>query len=157
MGRKRVYTKKRLKEEVERYFASITRKVKVTEKIDTGRRDKSGHVIYEQKPVTNQHGQQLEVVEYLVPPTVGGLCEFLGIHRDTWHEYCQLEEFSDTTTRAQGRLRAWREEQLLTRKDVKGIIFDLENNYGYKEQKDVHITGSVEDFLREQGEGVQTF
>ena len=27
MGRKRVYTKKRLKEEVERYFASITRKV----------------------------------------------------------------------------------------------------------------------------------
>lgn len=157
MGRKRAYTKKRLKEEVERYFATITRMVKVTEKVDTGRRDKSGHVIYEQKPVTNQLGQQLEVVEYLVPPTVGGLCEFLGIHRDTWHEYCQQEEFSDTTTRAQGRLRAYREEQLLIRKDVKGIIFDLENNYGYKEQKDVHITGSVEDFLREQGEGVQAF
>ena len=100
------------------------------------------------------------VTEYLVVPSVGGLCEFLGIHRSTWAEYCSQEEFSDTTTRVQGRLRAWREEQLLTRKDVKGIIFDLENNYGYKEHRDVRITGSVEDFLKtqlEQGEEAQRF
>jgi hypothetical protein len=38
---------------------------------------------------------------------------------------------------ARGRLRAWREEQLLTRKHVKGIIFDLENNYGCRQKHQV--------------------
>ena len=77
-----------------------------------------------------------------MPPTVGGLCQFLGIHRSTWAEYCDHEEhpeFSDTTTRARGRLRAYLEQQLLVRKDVKGIIFDLQNNHGYSEKRQVEL------------------
>lgn len=163
MANKPKYSKKTLREAVERYFKSITRKVKLTEKVATGKKDKDGHVIYKDEPVINELGEQVEIIEYLVVPSVGGLSDFLGIHRSTWDNYCDADkhpEFFDTTTYAQGRMRTWREEQLHTRKDVKGLIFDLENNYGYKEHKDIHVTGSVEEFLKtlgDQGEGVQQF
>lgn len=142
MARPKKYTKKTLSDGVERYFLSITRTVPVTEKRETGRLDSRGHMIYEQVPVVNNLGQEATVTEYIVPPTVGGLCAFLGIHRSTWAGYCdpaQHPEFSDTATRARGRMRAWREEQLLLRKDVKGIIFDLQNNYGYSERRQVEL------------------
>lgn len=160
MARKKNYTPETLQRAVEKYFKTITRKVKVTEKVDTGKKDSSGHVIWENRPVTNCLGKELEVTEYLVPPSVAGLCEFLGIHRSTWAEYCSQEEFSDTTSHARGRMQGWREEQLVTRKDVKGIVFDLENNYGYRERQHIQVSGSIEDFLKEQtesGEGVQQF
>lgn len=139
MARPKKYTKKELEAAVERYFDSISRIVGLTEKVDTGRRDGSGHVIYESKPVVNKLNQQVMVTEFVVPPTVGGLCEFLGIHRSTWAEYCKMEKFSDTTTRARGRMRAWCEDQLLVRKDVKGIIFNLQNNYDYKERREIDL------------------
>lgn len=135
MSRPRKYTPNTLKKAVNDYFDSISRLVPLTEKKNTGRKDGDGHVIYEEVPVLNRLGAQATVLEYLVPPTVGGLCEHLGIHRSTWADYCDAQqhpEFSDTTTHARGRMRAWLEEQLLTRKDVKGIVFDLQNNYGYQ-------------------------
>ena len=142
MARPRKYSKKALREAVDRYFDSITRMVAVTEKQDRGRRDDKGHIVFDEVPVTNRLGEQVEVLEYVVPPTVGGLCEALGIHRSTWAEWCDPNkhpEYSDTTTHARGRMRAWCEEQLLIRKDVKGIIFNLQNNYDYKERHEVDL------------------
>lgn len=142
MARPKKYNKKTLEEAVDRYFASITRTVTVTELVETGERDSMGHKIYERKSVLNSLGEEAKVEEYIVPPTVGGLCQALGIHRSTWTEYCDNElhpEFSDTTTRARGRLRAYLEQQLLIRKDVKGIIFDLQNNHGYSEKRQVEL------------------
>ena len=142
MARPRKYSKKALREAVDRYFDSITRMVAVTEKQDRGRRDDKGHIVFDEVPVTNRLGEQVEVLEYVVPPTVGGLCEALGIHRSTWAEWCDPNkhpEYSDTTTHARGRMRTWCEEQLLIRKDVKGIIFNLQNNYDYKERHEVDL------------------
>ncbi len=142
MGAPRKFTKKSLEREVERYFQSITRTVTVMEKKETGERDDKGHMIYVSVPVINNLGEEMKVTEYIVPPSVGGISDFLGIHRSTWTEYCdetEHPEFSDTTTRARGRMRAWREQQLVTRKDVKGIIFDLQNNYGYSEKRQVEL------------------
>lgn len=142
MGRPKKYTRKTLEEAVDRYFASITRIVTATELIETGGRDDKGHKIFERHPIINSLGEEAEIEEYIVPPTVGGLCRFLEIHRSTWAEYCDPEmhpEFSDTTTRARGRLRAYLEQQLLTRKDVKGVIFDLQNNHGYSEKRQVEL------------------
>lgn len=151
------YTKKKLEEEVEAYFASITRKVPVTELIDSGKKDDKGHVIYEKVPVKNNLGQIVTVTEYIVPPSIEDLSLFLGIHRSTWCNYCDKEkypQFFDTTTRAQGRIRAYLVRESLTRsgKDVKGILFNLENNYGYSEK--VEVSGGIEDFLSKQtGQG----
>ena len=142
MARPRKYTKKSLAEAVERYFASITRIVPVTELVETGERDDKGHKIYQRKTVINALGEEAWVEEFIIPPTVAGLCGYLEIHRSTWAEYCdpdQHPEFSDTTTYARGRLRGYLEQQLLTRKDVKGIIFDLQNNHGYSEKRQIGL------------------
>lgn len=163
MGRMKEYTAESLRRAVDKYFKSITRKVTVKEKYDTGKKDKSGHTIYAERPVLNCLGKEVVITEFLVPPSVAGISEFLGIHRSTWDNYCNPEkypEFFDTTTYARGRMQGWREEQLVTRKDVKGIVFDLENNYGYRERKSFEVTGGVEDFLMNQaetGEGMQEF
>lgn len=142
MGRPKKYTERTLRKAVEAYFDSITREVAMTEKVDTGRKDADGHKIFENVPVINKRGEQVKITEYLVPPTVGGLCEHLGIHRSTWAEYCDENahpEFSDTTTRTRGRMREYLEQQLLIRKDVKGVIFSLQNNYGYTERREVEL------------------
>lgn len=145
-GRPRKYSPKQLERLAEDYFKTISRLVKVTEQAPTGQRDANGHMIFESKPVKNQLGEEIWATEYLVPPTVAGLCRTLGIDRATWGRYCNGElhpEMAEVTERIRDQLRAWNEEQLLTRpgKDLKGIIFNLENNYGYKERHSVEHSG----------------
>lgn len=139
MGRKPKFTEKSLRQSVDRYFLSISRRMPVMESVPTGKLDSYGHTVYEQVPVLNGLGEPAMVTQFLVPPTVEGLCGFLGIHRSTWASWCAEGTFSDTTAYVRGRMLCWREEQVLTRKDVKGLIFDLENNYGYSERKKLEL------------------
>lgn len=154
MGAKKKYTETSLRKAVDKYFRTISREKTVTEEVATDQRDSMGHVIYEKKPVVNGLGEELKITEYLIPPTVGGLSAFLGVHRSTWNAWCDGElhpEFQDVTQDAMGRIHAYLEQESLTRpgKDLKGVIFNLENNYGYKEQKSVEIggTGGFEKYL----------
>lgn len=151
MGRQKKYNGNKLRKAVEAYFDSISRHIVVKEPVPTGERDEKGHMIFIDQPVLNDNGEEIERLEYLVPPTVGGLCLYLGISRDTWAEYQKLEETSAACKMAKDRLLAWNEEQLMLRsgKDVKGIVFNLEANYDYSERMDVSVHGGVEDFLRE--------
>lgn len=157
------YTPRGLEKAVRRYFDSISRDVPVTVRGATGELDKFGHKVYADVPVVNRLGEPVVRIEYFEPPTVSNLCLYLGIHRSTWAEYAKDPAFSDTATYARGVMRAWNEQQLLTRpgKDVRGIEFNLENNFGYREKKDVAVAGmSVEEYLRtleESGEGGQEF
>ena len=161
MGAPKKYTPEELDRAVKQYFKSITRSVKLTEKRPTGKKDKMGHEIYVTVPVLNLLGKEVFVTEYLVPPTVGDLSAALGIHRDTWNAYCKEEEFSDTTTYAQGCIHAYLEREMLTRsgKDLKGVQFNLENNFGHKQR--IELTNdTMEGFLRkalEEGAECQTF
>lgn len=158
MARPKKFTAVKLRKEVCRYFDSISRTVTVTEKKDSGERDSHGHVIWKTVEVYNNLGEPLQKKEFIIPPTVGGLCEFLGIHRSTWNDYCNPElhpEFSDTTTRARGSMRAYLETELLTRKDVKGVIFDLQNNYGYTEKKEIEIGDAAKRMLALQSMTVE--
>lgn len=144
------YTPEKLEKAVLKYFKSISRKKVLTHSVATGEKDSMGHVIYKEEPVLNQLGKPVEVTEYIVPPTVGGLCAFLGIHRSTWNDYCNDEAFADTTTYAQGLRHAYLEQENLTRpgKDLKGIQFDLENNFGYRERTQHSVAfEKLEDFL----------
>lgn len=153
MARPKKFTAAKLRKEVERYFDSISRTITVKEKKDSGERDKDGHVVWEFVDIINDLGEPLKRREFIIPPTVGGLCEFLGIHRSTWNDYCNPElhpEFSDTTTRARGSMRAYLETELLTRKDVKGVIFDLQNNYGYTDRKEIEIGSETKKLMAMQ-------
>lgn len=141
MGRSKKYTPNKLDKAAREYFASICRTADVTEKYDTGRKDEYGHTVYDTRPVYADNGQIIRRKEYIIPPTIGGLCQALDISRQTWAAYCNDEEYLDTTSRVRGQIRAYLEQELLTRAgaDVRGIIFDLENNYGYSHKRETEL------------------
>ncbi len=140
MGRTKKYgTGQALRRAVEGYFASISRVKPVMEACNTGEKDQWGHFILEWRPVKNARGEDMTDIEFVIPPTVGGLCRYLGISRDTWSQYCSRErnpQFSETTEWAREQLLAWREKELMTRpgKDLTGVMFDLRMNYGMSER-----------------------
>lgn len=140
MAKPREYTPEKLERAVNKYFLSITRRVVRKEMVPTGERDSKGNMIYEQRPIINCLGKETEITEYILPPSVSDLCQALGIHRSTWAEYCDHQmhpEFTDLTEQTRERMRAWNERELLTRpgKDIKGVIFNLQANYGYSGEK----------------------
>ena len=145
MGRNRKYqSDAALRKAAERYFASISRTVTVMEERRTGEKDSWGHFATEWVPVVNDLGEEVTVREYVVPPSVGGLCGYLGISRETWGRYCDGDEnpqFAETVRWIRGELRGYLEDQLLVRsgKDLKGVIFSLQNNYGMSEKRTVEL------------------
>lgn len=127
---------------VEGYFTSISRTETAAEWVDTGEKDAWGHPVKELQEMKTDKGEPITYRRYVLPPTVSGLCQALGIHRSTWWEYCdgdKYPEFQDVVTMAQERICGWNEEQLVTRKDVRGIIFALQNNYGWKQKQEVEL------------------
>ena len=110
--------------------------------VDSGKRDDKGHVILIPVPVKNTLGEEVEVTEYIIPPSMHELCAFLHIDRATWSRYMgESEEFAAVGERVRERMKAWNEHEMLTRpgKDLKGILFNLTNNYGYSEKKEVEL------------------
>lgn len=140
VGAPKKYTKETLEAAVREYFASITREVVIQERVPTGKKDAWGHDVYEWRDVENNLGQIAKRTEYLVPPTLGGLCIHLGIANSTWTRWrdpAKYKSFKKIIEYVDDRLIAWRKEQVLLRKDVKGLIWDLEVNHGVgKEQKE---------------------
>lgn len=133
-------TSKALMREVRQYLDSISRTVEVTEQVATREVDEKGHPIYERKPVYNDRGEIIHTREYLVPPTITGICLHLGITPGKWKQWCDHQahpELEEATEWVAGILQAWSEEQLLTRKDVRGVVFHLQNNHGYTQKMEV--------------------
>lgn len=129
-GRPRKYkTAKALQSAIDRFFQSISRTVAA--------RDEAGEVIL------NDNGEEIYLTEYIRPPSISAMCLFLGIDRSTWQNYCDKElypEFFRTTMRTRARIECYLEEQLITRqKSVQGIIFNLQNNYGWKEKRELEL------------------
>lgn len=127
-GRPKKYAAKSFERAVERYFNSIRRTVPA--------RDEGGTVL------KNDLGEELMVTQYVVPPTVTGLCLALGIDRGTWQNYAdggKNPEMAAVCRGAKLRMEAYLEEELLTRNKVDGIKFNLENNYGWKRKQEVEL------------------
>ena len=137
MGAPKKYTPKALEKAVKKYFKSISRTVTATEPKPTGKLDKYGHMIYEEHTVYNDLGYPVTYTEYIVPPTVADLCAFLKIDRSTWNNYSNDPEYFDTVTHARGRMYAYLERESLIRpgKNLKGIIFNIENNYNAEQKR----------------------
>ena len=133
-GRPKKYkSKKALYEAVEDYFASICCTITVHNEI--------GDV------VVNDLGDPIIQKKYVVPPTISGLCLRLGIDRRTWNNYCDEKlhpEFQIITSTAKARIEAWLEEELICReKNVRGVIFNLQNNFGWREKKEMELGGET--------------
>ena len=149
MRKKKYSTARALERKIEEYFRTISRTVTVQERVGTGRMDSHGHEIFVFKPILNDAGEEIKRLDFVVPPTITGLCRYLGMTRESWSEYGRREGYADVCAAAKDVMRQYNEEELLRREgsQVKGVIFNLQNNYGYTDKAEVKV-GGVEDYLR---------
>ena len=134
MGRRKVYkTEKAFEKAIEKYFDSISRTVPVVVKDENGMPQK----------IRNDKGDFITKREFIIPPTISALCIFLGISRQTFNSYSDPDknpEFAEIIADVKLRIASYLEEQLCTRsKGVQGIIFNLQNNYGWSEKKELEL------------------
>ena len=123
---------------IDKYFSSISYTVPVT--------DSAGTII------TDIDGEMVEKTVYISPPDVMSLCLFLGICESTWENYSSKEKYPDYAPiceRAKMRMEAYLREVLVTREkgSLQGVIFNLQNNYGWRDKKTVDLGEETMDAL----------
>lgn len=77
------------------------------------------------------------------PYTITGLCIALDICRDTLSEYMKNDEFSDTIKKAKLKVENYLEKHLITDSSTTGIIFNLKNNFGWSDKRELEHSGNV--------------
>ena len=80
--------------------------------------------------------------EKVFAPTVEGLAFALGMTRKTLIEYEKKDEFCNTIKRAKQRIGIALEQRLYGN-NVTGIIFNLKNNFGWKDKTEQDISATV--------------
>lgn len=75
------------------------------------------------------------------PYTVTGLALALETNRETLINYENRDEFFDTIKNAKLKCENFAEESLWTEKIAAGVIFNLKNNYGWKDKVEVENYG----------------
>ena len=124
------YSERSLSAAVDRYFASIRRTVAAVERVETGEK---GSKAYEERPILSDTGEPIYYREYVVAPTLWGLCESLGISLTEWGRLSDRTlhpELQEAVRRAGALMREWKEQTLLTKKDVRGLIYHIQNRLG---------------------------
>ncbi len=77
------------------------------------------------------------------PLTITGLALSLDTNRQTLINYEEKEEFFDTIKKAKLICENFAEEYLYTGKNVAGAIFNLKNNYAWKEEQTHKLKGGI--------------
>lgn len=84
------------------------------------------------------------------PYTMSGLAYALNMSRQSLINYSKDEEFFDTIKKAREKVEVMLEENLYRLGNNSGIIFNLKNNYGWKDNVEVtnkHELNKVEELL----------
>jgi hypothetical protein len=85
-----------------------------------------------------------DCIQRQVPLTMSGLAIALGMSRQALIQYEGRDGFSDTVKQARAKVERQLEEGLLTReRQVAGHIFNLKNNFGWKDVQEVEHTHTV--------------
>jgi len=108
---------------VEGYFDSITYIEELT--------DKKG------EPILNQRGKPIKIMRFAVPPSIPALCLQIGITHPTWQNYSKKEGFKEVCGVARQIIEAYLMQELNTRDNPRGVIFNLQNNYSMAEKHEV--------------------
>ena len=72
-----------------------------------------------------------------IPYTITGLALHLGTNRQTLINYENRDEFFDAINTAKLRCEHFAERSLWQPKIATGVIFNLKNNYGWRDQREV--------------------
>jgi len=79
-----------------------------------------------------------------IPLTITGLGLALDMSRETLLRYGEKEQFSDTIKKAKQICQNFAEQYLYTGKNVAGAIFNLKNNYNWREEQSLNIQGEID-------------
>jgi hypothetical protein len=81
--------------------------------------------------------------ENIRPLTISGLALALDTNRQTLLNYKNYGDgYFDSIKKAKERVENWTEEQLYRKTQVVGVIFNLKNNYDWKDKTELdHTTG----------------
>lgn len=129
-----------LYDKIQHYFNSITRTCPAYDMV-FDYKDEVGKDVFKQVPRLNNAGEQVHITEYFERPSVLGLCAHIGITRETLLQYEKDEEFSDAIKKAKSKIEQYLEEQLYRKDQVTGIIFNLKNNFGWKDKQEINHGG----------------
>lgn len=125
-------TVEELQSKIDEYFQSCYEEVWEEKTF----RDKKGkETSKEWVPVLDRSGKIKKVL--VRPFTITGLALALDTSRETLLDYEDRPEFSDTIKRAKEIIHNYVEEQLMTRAAPTGVIFNLKNNWGWKDKTEV--------------------
>lgn len=133
---------KELQNKIQHYFDSITKTFPAFDTV-LDHKDEGGNDIFKRVPRVNNAGEQVNITEYFERPSVLGLCAHIGITRETLLQYENNPEFSDTIKKAKSRIEQYLEEQLFRKDQVTGIIFNLKNNFGWKDKQEIEHSGEI--------------
>ncbi|GKX27856.1 hypothetical protein SH1V18_03360 [Vallitalea longa] len=123
-----------LDKKIEEYFNQLTRNVLA--------RDKQGNIVTDadDNPVYEEIEKEA--------PTILSLCVYLTTQRETFNQYAKgtyddkENNFSEIIALAKQRIESYAEQCLFdkTRKNPAGIIFNLKNNFDWKDKKEIETT-----------------
>lgn len=71
------------------------------------------------------------------PYTVSGLANALDLTRQSLLNYEENDEFFDTIKRAKSKIEQFAEECLFVGSNTAGVIFNLKNNYNWKDKQEI--------------------
>lgn len=77
------------------------------------------------------------------PPTVTGLALALDMTREGLIHYGEKEEFADTIKKAKQQVEQFNEERLISGNSVAGVIFNLKNNFNWKDKTEQEVSSTV--------------
>lgn len=85
------------------------------------------------------------------PYTITGLCLSLDVDRKTLLNYEERDEFFHTIKKAKLMVENYLEKRLINDNSTTGIIFNLKNNFDWKDKQEIEHSGKVklEDVLDE--------
>ena len=83
------------------------------------------------------------------PYTITGLALALDLDRKSIINYSEQDEFFHTIKKAKLQVENYLEERLINDTSTTGIIFNLKNNYGWKDkQENINVGVSYEDYIK---------
>jgi hypothetical protein len=86
------------------------------------------------------------------PPTVTGLALALDMTREGLIHYGEKEEFADTIKKAKQQVEQFNEERLIAGNSVAGVIFNLKNNFNWKDKTEQEVSSTVKTVYIEKEE-----
>jgi hypothetical protein len=84
------------------------------------------------------------------PLTVSGLAYTLGMSTETLRAYGEKDGFSATVNKAKQKVERSIESGMMRGLNATGCIFNLKNNFGWKDQTEQKINMGITDMTEEQ-------